>query len=119
MATATNRWQLGVMYYQGNLNGQPFFTQPEGPGTAVSPTQVNGAPWPEYPIAGQVLQEMSPWWIPGCGHSIKTWKLIREYDYETAMSCCLVACEVCSYVQNSVEPYEEILDPIQRAIIIA
>lgn len=114
----TNRWQIGVMYFQGLLNGQPFYTQPGGPGTEVLPTQKNAQQWPEYPIAGLVIQEYNPWWSPGCGHSIKSWKIIKEWDYTTNSDCALVTCEVCSYVQRVVEPYNLILDPILYAIIM-
>ena len=114
----TNSWQVGAMYYGGLVDGQPFFTQPGGPGTQVFPTQQNAAPWPDYPIPGLVIQEYSPWWAPGCGHSIKFWKVIREYDYTTSSSVALVTCEICSYVQNTIEPFEDWLDPIGRAIII-
>jgi hypothetical protein len=107
------------MYYGGLLNGAPFFTQPGGPGTQVFPTQANNIPWTDYPTVGLVLSEISPWWFPPCLHSIKSWKLIREFDYETNQSCCLICCEVCSFVVRAVIPYEEILNPIQYAIVIA
>lgn len=114
-----NRWTVGVMYFEGrSSSGLPFFTQPGGPGTEVFPTQQNAQPWPEYPIPGMIIQEFNPWWAPGCGHAIKMWKIIREYDYDTDSSCALICCDVCSYVQRAVEPYEEILNPVQQAIIV-
>jgi hypothetical protein len=120
MAAQANRWSLGTMYYQGLLNGQPFFTQPGGPGTQVFPTQANATPWAAWPAAGvMVLQEYSPWWAPGCGHSVKTLKVIREFDYETNSSVALVCCEICSYLQRTIEPFEEWLNPIENAILIA
>lgn len=114
----TNRWQIGTLYNQGLQNGQPFWTQPGGPGSQVLPTQRNGEPWQDYPVPGLVIQEMSPWFVPGCLHSIKYWAIVREWDYLTNQSCALVTCPVCSYVQNVIEPFEEWLNPIQRAIIV-
>jgi hypothetical protein len=112
----TNRWAVGTMYQPGGPNG--IFTQPDGPGTAVFPTQRNGVPFVDYPIQGLTIQEFSPWWVLGCQHAIKSLKIIREFDYDTNQSCALVACEVCTYVQYAIEPFEEWLDPIQRAIIV-
>lgn len=113
----TNRWTVGLMYYNGLLNGQPFFTQAV-PGGQVLPTQQNATPWEDYPIEGMVIQEYSPWFAPGCGHSIKMWKIIREFDYNTNSSVALICCEICSFVQNYHEPYESILDPIAYAVIV-
>lgn len=116
--TPTNRWQLGSMYNGGLLNGQPFFVQPGGPGTPVSPHQANAVPWPEYPIPGLILNEYVPWWAPACGHSILTWKVIHEFDYTTGMDCALITCEVCTYVVRVIEPFSLWLDPVQNAIIV-
>ena len=119
MATA-NRWAIGELYNLGYQNGVAgFWTQPGGPGTPVYPTQQNAAPWPEYPIPGLVIQEYSPWFSPGCGHSVKTLECIREWDYDTNMSVALICCNICTYVQRTIEPFEEWLNPIQNAIIIA
>lgn len=118
MPAGTNDWALGQMYGGGLLNGNPFYTQPGGPFTAVYPTQKNAAPWPEYPIPGLFINEYTPWFSPGCGHAIQVWRLIREFDYPSQQSVCLITCEICQYVQNAVSPYEEILNPIQRAIIV-
>jgi hypothetical protein len=106
------------MYNQGLHNGQPFFTQPGGPGTKVIPTQENAQPWPDYPVQGLVINEYNPWWSPGCGHSIKFWMVVQEWDYGSGQSVALVCCSVCSYVQNAIEPASEWLNPIQRAIIV-
>lgn len=115
----TNRWALGTMYYQGQMNGTPgFYSQPGGPNTQVFPTQKNAAPWPQYPIPGLVIQEFSPWFAPGCLHSIKFWKIIHEWDYTTDMDCALICCSLCSYVQRVIEPYNQVLNPIQNAIIV-
>jgi hypothetical protein len=119
MPTGTNTWTLGTMYYGGLVDGQPFFTQALGPFTEVLPTQVNAQPWLDYPIPGLVLNEYSPWWAPGCGHSIKFFKIIREYDYTTQSSVALITCNVCSYIQTVYTPFEAWLDPIEHAIIIS
>ena len=113
-----NRWAIGEMYYLGNHNGQPFFTQPNGPGTQVLPSQKNAQPWPDYPIPGLVINEYVPWWSPGCGHAIKFWSIIREVDIYTNESVALVCCSMCSYVQRVITPWEEWLNPIQQAIIV-
>lgn len=107
MATQ-NRWAIGEMYYGGLVGGQVFFTQPGGPGTQVFPTQENGQPWLSWPAAGVIPfnEQAAAWWIPGCLHSIKSIKVIREWDYTTNMSVALLCCEVCSYVQRTMEPFE-------------
>lgn len=111
-------WTLGTMYNGGLLNGQPFYTQPDGPYTTVYPHQQNAEPWPDYPIAGQVIQEFNPWFTPSCGHSIKFWKIIKEWDDATQQSAALICCSLCTFIQRAVEPYDEILNPIQYAIIV-
>lgn len=119
MSTA-NRWEIGVMYYQGAMNGTPnFYTQPDGPGTQVFPTQKNNQPWPEWPAAGgMIINETTPWWSPPCGHSLRFWQVIREYDYDNDVSCALVTCSYCSFVVNVIRPFEEWLNPQQFAIIV-
>lgn len=113
-----NRWQIGVMYRGGLLNGQPFFTQPDGPGTAVFPTERQGEPWVDFPIQGMVWSEKNPWQVPGCLHSIKAFDVQREYDYDNNVSVALLLCPTCSYCQRAISPFEEWLNPIQNAIII-
>jgi hypothetical protein len=106
------------MYYGGKVNGAPFFTQaaPFGP---VLPTQQNSQPWLDWPVVGLVISEYVPWFSPGCGHSIKQFDIIREYDYTKGESCALVTCRVCNYVQSVIYDFEEWLNPIQYAIIIS
>lgn len=117
MATQ-NRWEIGTMYRGGlSSSGLPLFTQPLGPGTAVQPREIQGANWPEFPVTGMQFS-YGPWFSPGCLHVIKFWSLVREWDYDTNMSCCLITCSQCSFVQRVVEPYEEILNPIENAIIV-
>lgn len=112
MATQ-NRWQIGVMYGNGYVNGQPFFQQPNGPGTAVFPTEQNGQPWSAWPAAGVIpFQEYNPWWSPGCGHSIKFWKIIREFDYDTNQSVALVVCSTCQFVVSAhYQPFDTWFEP--------
>lgn len=115
---ATNRWQLGVMYEQGLLNGKPFWTQPGGAGSQVFPTQKNAEPWPEYPIPGLVISEFQPWVPIGCLHSIKFYSIVKEWDYDTDMDCALITCPICSYVQRVIKPYDLVLNPVEYAIIL-
>ena len=106
MATQ-NRWALGTLYYPGGPPGTGYFTQPNGPFTQVFPTQANAVPWPDWPAAGvMVINEFSPWWSPGCLHSIKEWTIIREFDYETNRSVALITCRICSYCQRKMEPFD-------------
>lgn len=108
MATQ-NRWALGEMYGNGYVNGQPFFTQPGGPGTAVFPTEQNGQPWEAWPAAGVIpfIETGGAWFRPGCQHSIHYWKIIREFDYDTGLSVALVVCSTCQYVQSAqYEPFD-------------
>lgn len=118
MPAGTNNWALGTMYGGGLLNGQPFYTQPGGPFTAVYPTQKNASPFVDYPISGLFVNEFLPWVPIACGHSIHQYEVIREFDYNTQLSCALIVCPICSFCQNVYEPYEEWLDPIQHAIIV-
>lgn len=117
--TATNQWAIGAMFYGGLVNGQPFFVQPGGIGTPVYPTQKNAQPWPEYPIPGLFINEFIPIWTPGCGHSTNFWLVIREYDYVSQNSVALICCSVCTFVENVYSPFEEWLEPITHAIVIA
>lgn len=128
---AQNRWQLGVMFFggldltqepyqltnTGTLNGKVFWYQADGPGTKVLPTEYVG-PFTAYPIPGVVMSEYVPWWSPGCGHSCKDFAIVREFDYDTGLSCALICCNHCYYVQNIYEPFEEWLQPITHAIVV-
>ena len=116
--TPTNRWAIGEMYGGGLLNGNPFYVQPLGAGTPVYPRQKDAAQWDEYPVPGLVIQEYSPIWSPGCGHSIKFPKLIPEFDYTTNTTIMLIACSICGYVQRVITPIDETYNPIENAIII-
>ena len=124
MTVPTNRWTVGTMYYQGLLNGSPFYSQPGGPGTQVFPTERNGAPWPEYPIPGLVINEYQPWVVPGCLHSVKEFCVIQEYDYATDQQVALLTCPTCSYVQRAVYGGSlygptGVYDPNLYAVIVA
>src|SRR5271156_354054 len=103
----TNDWQIGGLYRRGTFNGVPgYFSQPGGIGQPVFPTQQNAQPWPDYPIPGLFIQEYLPWWSPGCGHSIKEWMVIREFDYDSNQSVALICCCICTFVQNVYSPFE-------------
>lgn len=117
MATA-NDWELGRMYFKGlNTAGNAQFTQPGPPFSTVYPQQPQGAPWPDYPVPG-LFYEFGGWNIPSCGHYIVQPKVIREYDYDNNVSVALVTCAVCSLIQYAISPYEDWLNPIDRAIIV-
>jgi hypothetical protein len=123
VASASNSWQLGVPY-DFTMNGVPFWTQ-SAPFQPVFPTQQNG-PWPEYPIAGGIINEFSPWWAPGCGHAIKLWRIFQEYDYVAGQPVSLICCNICTYIQQ-VAPLnggavadfdtQNVYNPYQQAII--
>lgn len=114
-----NRYQVGVMYYGGLKNGQPFYTQPGGPGTQVFPAQPNGQPWPDWPAAGEMVYSFGAWWIPFCLHFVDFWDVIREYDYDNSTSVALITCPVCNIVQAVYTPFEAWLNPIEHSIIVA
>lgn len=125
MASASNTWQLGVPY-DFTLNGAAFWTQDGGPFTQVLPTQQNG-PWADYPIAGGIINEFSPWFSPGCGHAIKFFKIISAFDYPSDQQVSLVCCNICTYVQN-VHPLnggavadfrtDNVYNPYQQCVIL-
>jgi hypothetical protein len=116
---ATNDWTPGRMYYPQGPPPTTYYTQPGAPFTTVYPQQKNAQPWPEWPVIGQIIQEFAPYWSPACGHSIKEWLVIREYDYVEETSVALICCRVCSMVQGVYRPFEAWLDPLQHAIIVA
>lgn len=116
---ATNRWQIGALYYPGGPPPTSYFTQPGGIGSKVYPTQKNAEPWPDFPVPGMIINEYVPWWSPNCGHSISEWLIIREYDYDENVDCALICCRVCSYCQAVYRPFSSWLNPIEHAIIVA
>jgi hypothetical protein len=94
-----NSWVLGTPYYS---TGQySIFSQPGGPFTPVLPGSGQSAPFEAYPITG-LAYTYSPWWIPGCGHITKEWKIIVDYDYTQDSQVQLICCGVCSYIQRAV-----------------
>lgn len=116
---ATNNWQIGAMYGNGYVSGQPFYTQPGGIGTQTFPSQPQAQPWPAWPAAGIMMYNFGGFWLPGCLHWVDFWDIIREFDYGTNSSVALICCPVCKFVQRTIEPFEEWLNPIQQAIIVA
>ena len=113
-----NRWQIGVQYdpHRGNVN----WSQPGGPNTAVLPAQEN-VPWnpPSNPIPpGNFFSEFSGIFFVGCQHSVMFPLIIREWDYTTNQSVALVCCPMCSFVQYTIEPYQEYTDPVAYPIVI-
>jgi hypothetical protein len=100
---ATNDWQQGTMYYGGRLNGTPFWTQPGGPGTLVYPQNQRNVPWPDWPGAGTMtINEIANWVNPGCGHVVKMYDVVQEWDAVEGQAVSLLCCPSCSYVQRAV-----------------
>lgn len=120
-----NRWALGEMYYQGRLNGVPFWTQPGGPGTIVFPQNQRNTPWLDWPGAGTMtINEIANWVNPGCQHVVKMFNVIQEFDYDKGMPVQLLCCPSCSYVQRAVygqtqNGMPELYDPLLYVVIVA
>jgi hypothetical protein len=95
-----NRWTLGTPY-DPTMNGALFWTQPGGPYTTVYPQLQNNTPWLDYPVKGLVLNEYQPFWSPACGHPIKEWKIIQEFDAVAGEAVSLICCNTCTLIQNS------------------
>lgn len=109
--------QVGTIYIP-NYNNIPW-TQPLGPGTAVLPPQNNG-PFTNYPIPGIIFGEAAlALWHLGCGHGIDVFRVFRDYDSGTKMSCAVVCCSICSFISSLKEPYEIIFDPNQYPILVS
>ena len=95
--------QQGTLYYKGLLNGQLVWTQPGGPGTAVSPVAPRIYPavyqgYPQSPFAYQGL------YVLGCGHWLNEIEVIQMWDDVNEEQAALLCCPVCSYIQLIVEP---------------
>jgi hypothetical protein len=108
---------VGLLYIQ-NYNNIPF-TQPGGAGTQVFPVQANNAPFTAYPVPGQVINEvgMSLWQF-GCGHGADVVRIFQDYDSGTALSCAVVCCPICTFIQKLIEPYDQIENVISFPIVI-
>jgi hypothetical protein len=111
------------MYYGGRLNGTPFWTQ-AAPGQLVYPQNQRNAVWPDWPGAGVVtINECNNWVNPGCGHVVKEFSVIQEFDYVAGEPVSLLVCPSCSYVQRAVYGTQsngmpEIYDPNLYCVIV-
>src|ERR1700722_11838794 len=98
-----NDWKLGTMYIQPNgPNG--YWTQPDGPYTLVYPQQASGNV--NY-FSTEPFNEKSAQFMFGCGHSVNEAMVFRDYDYENEISVALICCEMCTFIQRIIEPYED------------
>lgn len=125
MATASNTWAVGTMYYGGRLNGTVFFQQEE-PFGPVTPGLPQGAPFPDWPGAGTLVFSYGPWIGIGCLHPIHEFNIIQEVDYtlDPVQQVALLTCPVCSYIQRAVYGTSlygptEVYDPTGMAVIVA
>jgi hypothetical protein len=99
---------VGELYYGGKINGigPVVWTQPNGPGTPVSPA----APT-QYPVINQGYPQ-TPFSYEGlfsfpCGHWCNTCEVFEAYDEDNETSAAICCCPVCSYCILIVEPYNE------------
>ena len=98
----TNDFQVGALYIPGGIPG--YFTQPGGIGTQVFPAQVQASS--DY-FSTKPFTEYSGVYLFGCQHSANECMVFRDWDYETGMSVAILACPLCSYVQRTIEPFED------------
>jgi hypothetical protein len=98
--------EIGTLYTPfepGNL--PPTYTQPGGAGTLVYPQQPMG--------------ERSAQYAAGCGHWFNCWTILEAYDDVKEVQAAIIACPLCFYVQQIIEPYEEYLNYIRHPIVVA
>lgn len=96
-------YEIGVLYNGGEINGQLVWTQPNGPGTPVSPAPPTQYPghdegYPQIPFAYYGLLNF------GCGHWFNCPEVFTVDDPYTENRAALVCCPVCSYIGLIVEP---------------
>ena len=81
--------------------------------------QQNNGPFLAYPVPGQFFEEAGEaLWRSGCGHGWDCIQVFRDYDSDTDMSVAILACPICTFIINYVEPYERVDDVIQYPILI-
>lgn len=97
-----NDWTLGTLYVPGGLPG--YFTQPGGPNTPVFPAQVQAS---SAYLSIKPFTEYTGVYIFGCEHSANECMVFRDWDYETGMSVALLCCPLCSFLQRTIEPFED------------
>ena len=106
-AMAVFPYQVGQLLFDGYVNGQKIYSQPNGIGTPVTPLPptVNPPPnwknsnWlPAYPFVYVGLLNFI------CGHWCNTCEVYTLYDPVTEEQAALCCCPVCSIIQLIVEP---------------
>jgi hypothetical protein len=107
---------IGTLYVR-NWGGTNW-TQPGGPGTTVFPQEAVNVPFSAYPVPGQVISETSGLWVLGCGHWENAMRIFMDYDPMTGLSAAILTCGLCTYIQNIIEPYNAIFNPVQYPILI-
>lgn len=99
---ATNDWKIGALYYPGGIGG--FWQQPDGVGGLVYPQQVTGN---SSILTTEPFNELTGTYVFACGHSANECMVVRDWNYETNMSVALLMCPLCSFVQRTIEPFED------------
>jgi hypothetical protein len=97
-----NDWAIGALYQPGGIGG--FWIQPDGVGGLVYPQQVRAN---SNLLTTEPFTELTGVYMFGCGHSANECMVFRDYDYETGMSVALLCCPLCSFVQRTIEPFED------------
>lgn len=117
-----NGWQLGTLYkkggaYFGAPNGLGFgFQQVGGPFTPVTPAQTVDPSSNIPPFSSASTSQATGQFAYGCGHIVNNPEVWRDFDYETNMSCAVITCPLCSYINSLVEPYEAWLNTFTNPV---
>lgn len=95
--------QIGTLYRDGVINGIKVYSQPNGPGTHVSPLPPTQSPqqnmgYPQIPFAYFGFLSL------GCGHWVNSIEVNEEYDPYTQLRAAILCCPLCGYIQEIVEP---------------
>ena len=106
---------VGSLYIK-NWNNIAW-SQPGGIGTTVYPQQQVNTAFTDFPVAGQTWSEIGLW-VSSCGHWLDTWEIFRDINICTNQSAAIVACPVCSNIQQVITPYEAIFDVLRYPIVV-
>ena len=103
-------YRVGMLLFNGVVNGQKIYSQPNGIGTPVvpQPPQVNPLPnwknsnWrPSFPVVSIGLLNFL------CGHWTNTCEVYTVYDPYNEVQAALCCCPVCSIIQLIIEPADD------------
>lgn len=97
--------QVGTLYKPQTIPGPTLYTQPGGPGTLVYPQQPLGEKSAQYSF--------------GCGHFFNIPRIWEEFDPVSGEQAAIIACPICTFIQQIVIPYSLYLNYIQTPIVIA